>query len=143
MRARPCARFVSDSPFSRAMSGAPTVVYTPQGPTLWTSARDRSTFSRRGSFSNGETMSRNSLVSLLSAALLSCGLPALAQKSSSGDKGKELVDAHGTCGYALPARVVSGCEPQGWRTAVGLMANRGAALREAETGPRTDSRTKA
>src|SRR6266849_2183752 len=77
-----------------AMSNAPTVVYTPQGPTFWTSVRDRSTFSRRGSFSNGETMSRNSLVSLLSAALLCCGLPALAQKSSCGENGNEVVDAN-------------------------------------------------
>src|SRR5204863_9020496 len=98
-----------------ATSDAPSVVYTPQGPTLWTSVRDRSTFSRRGSFSNGETMSRNSLVSLLSAALLCCGLPVWGQKSS-GDKGKELVDAHCNSCHALTARVGSGYDAKGWHT---------------------------
>src|SRR6058998_3389842 len=40
----PSARFVLDSPCSRAMSGAPSVSLYPAGRTLWTSVRDRSTF---------------------------------------------------------------------------------------------------
>ena len=120
------------------MSDAPSVVYTPQGPTLWTSVRDRSTFSRRRSFSNGETMSRNSLVSLLSAALLCCGLPAWAQKSSSGDKGKELVDAHCNSCHALSARVGSGYDAKGWHTVVRMMTNHGVALSKDEIAPMTD-----
>src|SRR5437773_10955757 len=91
------------------MSGAPRVSLYPTAWTLWTSVRDRSTFSRRRSFSNGETMSRKSLLSLLSAALLCCGLPAWAQKSS-GDNGKELVDAHCNSCHALTARVGSRSE---------------------------------
>src|SRR6266852_3126169 len=43
-------------------------------------------------FLNGETMSRKSLLSLVSAALLCFALPAWAQKSSSEGKGKELAD---------------------------------------------------
>ena len=83
-------------------------------------------------------MSRNSLVSLLSAALLCCGLPAWAQKSSSGDKGKELVDAHCNSCHALSARVGSGYDAKGWHTVVRMMTNHGVALSKDEIAPMTD-----
>ncbi len=82
-------------------------------------------------------MSKKSLVSLVSAALLCCGLPAWAQKSSSADKGKELVDAHCNSCHALTARTGSGYDAKGWRTVMHMMTNQGVALAKNEIAPMT------
>ena len=82
-------------------------------------------------------MSKKSLVSLVSAALLCCGLPAWAQKSSSADKGKELVDAHCNSCHALTARTGLGYDAKGWRTVMRMMTNQGVALAKNEIAPMT------
>src|SRR5260370_35824735 len=82
-------------------------------------------------------MSKKSFVSLVSAALLCCGLPAWAQKSSSADKGKELVDAHCNSCHALTARTGSGYDAKGWRTVMRMMTNQGVPLAKNEIAPMT------
>jgi virginiamycin B lyase len=82
-------------------------------------------------------MSRTSLLSLVSTAVLCCALPAWAQKSSSEGKGKELADAHCNSCHALTARTGSGYDAKGWRTVVRMMTNHGVALSKDEIGPIT------
>ncbi len=82
-------------------------------------------------------MSKKSLVSLASAALLCGVLPAWAQKSASADKGKELVDAHCNSCHALTARVGSGYDAKGWRTVMRMMTNHGVALPKDQIAPMT------
>ena len=82
-------------------------------------------------------MSKKSFVSLVSAALLCCGLPAWAQKSSSADKGKELVDTHCNSCHALTARTGSGYDAKGWRTVMRMMTNQGVTLAKNEIAPMT------
>src|SRR5881628_880228 len=133
----PSARFVLDSPCSRAMSGALSVSLYPAGRTLWTSVRDRSTFTGGKTskpspgYSNGETMSKKSLLSLIAAALLCSALPALSQNLPEG-KGKEIAAAKCNSCHALEARVGNGYTAKGWATAVRMMTNHGVPLSKEE-----------
>src|SRR5712692_11044792 len=85
----------------------------------------------RGSFSNGDTMSRKSLLSLMAVASLCSALPAWSQNLPEG-KGKEIAaDKCSSC-HALEARVGNGYTAKGWATAVRMMTNHGVPLSKEE-----------
>jgi virginiamycin B lyase len=79
----------------------------------------------------------------MSAALLCFALPAGAQKSSSDDKGKQMVDAMCNSCHPLTARTGSGYDAQGWRTVMRMMMNQGVAVPKDQVGPMTQYLTKA
>src|SRR5207247_9411488 len=106
----PGAMLAQHSPSSCETSGALSVSLSPAGRTLWTSVRDRSTFTGGKTskpspgYSNGETMSKKSLLSLIAAAFLCSALPALSQNLPEG-KGKEIAAAKCNSCHALEERV--------------------------------------
>src|SRR3989449_5679170 len=74
-----------------------------------------------------ETMSKNSLVSLMAAALLCSTLPAWGQELPEGS-GKELVAAQCNSCHPFHARLGGGYTAQGWRTVMRMMTNHGVAI---------------
>jgi virginiamycin B lyase len=70
-------------------------------------------------------MSRSSAV--FTAAMLCCGLPALAQQLPDG-AGKELAEANCNGCHTLTSRVGAGYTPEGWSTVLRMMINQGAPL---------------
>ncbi len=69
-------------------------------------------------------MSKNSLLSLMAAALLCSALPAWSQELPDG-KGKELVAASCNGCHTFFSRVGPGYTAEGWRTVMRMMANHG------------------
>ena len=76
-------------------------------------------------------MSRNSLVSLMAAALLCSSLPAWSQNLPEG-KGKEIAAAKCMSCHALEARVGNGYTAEGWASALRMMTNHGVPLSKEE-----------
>ena len=76
-------------------------------------------------------MSRKSLLSLITAALLCSALPGWSQNLPEG-KGKEIAAAKCMSCHALEARVGNGYTAEGWSTAVRMMTNHGVPLSKEE-----------
>ena len=72
-------------------------------------------------------MSKQSLLSLMAAALLCSALPAWSQELPDG-KGKEMVAASCSSCHTFFSRVGGGYTAEGWRTVMRMMANHGVAV---------------
>ena len=72
-------------------------------------------------------MFKQSLVSLMAAALLCSAFPAWGQELPDGD-GKEIVAASCNSCHAFHARLGAGYTATGWRTVMRMMANHGVSL---------------
>ncbi|HLQ23084.1 MAG TPA: hypothetical protein VK132_07750, partial [Gemmatimonadales bacterium] len=72
-------------------------------------------------------MSRPSLLSLVTVALLGGALPAWSQELPEGE-GKQLVAAQCNSCHPFYARLGAGYTPEGWRTVMRMMTNHGVAI---------------
>jgi virginiamycin B lyase len=81
-------------------------------------------------------MSKKSLVCSMTVALC-FAFPAWAQKGSSEDKGKQMVDAMCNSCHPLTARIGSGYDAKGWRTVMRMMTNHGVPVQKDQLGPMT------
>src|SRR5262245_26608353 len=81
----------------------------------------------RLALSRGETILKNSCVSLMIAAVLGASLPAWSQELPEGE-GKSLVAAHCNSCHPFYARVGAGYTADGWRTVMRMMVNHGVVL---------------
>src|ERR1700687_4231741 len=82
-------------------------------------------------FLNGGTMSRKSLLSWLTAALLCSAFPSQSQELPEG-KGKAIVEAKCNSCHPFHARVGSGYTAKGWSTVLRMMTNHGVPLSKDE-----------
>src|ERR1700693_2919572 len=86
-------------------------------------------------------MSRQSLLSLMAAALLCSALPAWSQELPDG-KGKEMVAASCSSCHTFFSRVGGGYTAEGWRTVMRMMANHGVAVPPDQVATITEYLTK-